>query len=233
LGPQRARAVAAADERALQVRQHAGQHRPGPDGIEVARLEAGLGPVHRGEQLLAARPVEHGLVEGVDEAVGVAGAHQEMARHPHALQRHARPPADLDEEDGQRDGDAPAAVQDLVEQRVRRVGVVLGVAPEVLVAEQVLREGVHAGPGAGGQLVQPGDLRVDVEVVAGVRRDEQGSQVEPASRFRAAHQLGEPVGDVHFPAGYRRGPGSRPPSPLPCPPCSPVPTWLRPPTSPP
>jgi hypothetical protein len=34
--------------------------------------------------------------------------------------------------------------------------------------------------------------------------DQQGPQIELASLLRTAHQLGEPVGDVHFGSGYRR-----------------------------
>src|SRR5829696_9580505 len=50
---------------------------------------------------------------------------------------------------------------------------------------------------AGSELGEAVELGVDIQVTAGMGGDEQGPHVEPASLLRAAHQFGEPVGDVH------------------------------------
>ena len=72
LRPQRAGPVAPAHERALQVGEHAGHARPAGRPARGSAARSGPSARARGEQLLAARPVEQRLVEGVDEQVGVA-----------------------------------------------------------------------------------------------------------------------------------------------------------------
>jgi hypothetical protein len=155
--------------------------------------------VQRAEQLLAALPVEHRLVERVDEHVGVnRRSHHEVPRQPHAQQLDTHPAGDLDEHHRQRDGDAPPAVQHRVEQRVARVAVVRVVADETDVVEQVGCHRVERGcRHTLRQRVEPGELFVDVQVAPGMGSDEECPHVEPASLLRPAHQLGEPVGDVH------------------------------------
>jgi hypothetical protein len=57
------------------------------------------------------------------------------------------------------------------------------------------RQGAVGAPGGDG--VEARQLVIDVEVAARVGRDQQRPQVEPAPLVRTAHQLGEPVCDVH------------------------------------
>ena len=128
----------------------------------------------------------------------------------------AAAPSHLDEHHGQGDGDAAAPIEHHVEQRVPRVAVVVVVAREPEVVEQV---GGHARQGAvgapGGEGVEARQLVVDVEVAPRVGRDQQRPQVELAPLVRAAHELGKPVRDVHCCSRYRRR--IRPPAAVRCP----------------
>ena len=66
--------------------------------------------------------------------------HEKVAREVHAVQPESGAPSDLHVDDGQRDGNAGATVEHLVEAAVARVLVLIAVADEPLVGEQVLIE---------------------------------------------------------------------------------------------
>jgi hypothetical protein len=105
-----------------------------------------------------------------------------VGREAYAVDRQSEPAADLDQDQGERDREAEAPVENLVEKAVAGIVVLLGVSPESLLLEEKLANAVKAaervlprtsGPGGGGQAVQPTEVRLDVQV--GVLRsgDEQ------------------------------------------------------------
>jgi len=121
--------------------------------------------------------------------------------HPDGVE--ADPAGDLQVHDAQGDRDAEATVEDLVEVRVPRVVVVRLVPAEPLVPEEMTvhgldpcgewRRGVDA-PGEGGREgVEPGEVRVDVEVGVRVEGDQEARLPEVDGCLGAAHRAGEPI----------------------------------------
>lgn len=105
------------------------------------------------------------------------------------MDRQPDPPADLDQEQAERDRDAEAPVENLVEKAVSRIVIFLDVSAESLLLEEKLADAMKAaervlprtsGPGGGGKAIQPAEVRPDVQV--GVLRsgDEQrgGRQID-------------------------------------------------------
>ncbi len=126
----------ALEVRALQVVEHAQQDRPRARSARgTPARTATSGPVQRGEDLATALDVEHAPgVEGIDEDVGlVVDAHEEVAGHARRRAARARC-AGRPRSSGCSSviGMPEPPVDDVVEQRVARVGVVLDVAREAL-----------------------------------------------------------------------------------------------------
>ena len=137
-------------------------------------------------------------------------AHQEVTGKVHPLHAHAGAPAHLDVDQRQRDGDARLLVEHLVEAAVPRVVVVLAVAGEPQLVEQVLVERIDprtergvearvAGDAVGRgnpHLVDSIEIRLRIEVRV----------FEPRDQERRRGQIGSgPVGRVHDPFGERAG----------------------------
>ena len=68
-----------------------------------------------------------------------------MAREGHAFERQPDAPADLQVQNRQRDGNAGASVQHLVEEAVARIVVLLFVAAETEFAEEIVVEPADDG----------------------------------------------------------------------------------------
>src|SRR5512140_1168243 len=169
-----------------QVLQHAHQDLPRLRGAEHARIEADLVAHRRREALLQLRHAEElAAVERIDHQLAVAQLHlaEEVAGKSHAL--HAQPAAlaPLHVDDAERERDAEAAVQHLVEVAVERVVVVVAVAGKSLLVEQPGVEAPHAtlrarargeaGENARRQLVEAAQVRGLVEVGILLARDRQ------------------------------------------------------------
>src|SRR5262249_9498929 len=116
-------------------------------------------PVRLGQ---GAQPLEQRVVvddgataEAIDEERTLRswGTDQEVARKSDSIQGDAEAPADLDGDDGERDGDSRAAFEDVVQEAVARVVVVVPVAAEAPFPEEVAGEEARGGVGsaAGGQ----------------------------------------------------------------------------------
>src|SRR5262249_61950049 len=75
------------------------------------------------------------------EQVGCPGdAHQEVTGEADPVELDTEPAADLDGEDGQRDRDPGAAVEDVVQEAVARVVVVRAIAPKAALLEEIPHE---------------------------------------------------------------------------------------------
>ena len=148
------------------------------------------------EHVVAALPVEQlAAPERVDEDLGVDPvAEEEVAGQADAGDGHADPATHLHGEHGQRDGDAQVAVEHVVEVAVGGVVVVVLVADEALVDEEVVQEAVERGRAAAcGEVVQPRQEVVGVDAGVGVGREHGPGQVEGHLGVGAADQVGEVV----------------------------------------
>jgi hypothetical protein len=113
-------------------------------------------------------------------------SHDEVGREADAVDRQAEPPADLDQDQGERDRDAEAPVENLVKKAVSRIVVFLGVSAESLLLEEKLAHAVKAaervlpqasGPNGGGEAVQPEEVRLDVQIgILGSGDEQRGSR---------------------------------------------------------
>lgn len=177
----------------LEIVQHPDEELPLADRGEMLLLKDD-GPAHRpGHDLLASLGSQDGpAVERVQQDPAPLfrlKSHDEVGREADAVDRQPDPPADLDQEQAERDRDAEAPVENLVEKAVSRIVVLLDVSAESLLLEEKLANAVKAaervlprtsGPGGGGEAVQPAEVRPDVQV--GVLRsgDEQrgGRQID-------------------------------------------------------
>ena len=96
----------------------------------------------------------------------VVDADEEVTGHPDAVQPEPDPPPDLDHQDAQRDRDPEPAVDDVVEQRVARVRVVVGVArrsPSVTNSASASAAGVRCRDASARDLVEPHEPLVEVQ----------------------------------------------------------------------
>src|SRR5207244_4540775 len=103
------------------------------------------GAVEGVEAPLAPGLVEHHAAgERVEEGPWLAGRpDEEVPRHADAGQGQAEPAPDLDGDDGEGDRQTRAARDDLVEERVARVVVVVGVPDEAEVGEEMAPQPVE------------------------------------------------------------------------------------------
>ena len=144
-------------------------------------------------------------MEGVDEegAGGHLHAHDEVPRQPHALDLEPGPARDLHVDGRQRDRDAGLPVEDVAEVAVARVVVLLGVAAEALLLEQVAVEGhdrplrarllLEAAAQGDAHLVEADEVGPHVEALVLLRRDEQGRLGEVHLPVRAGEYLFETI----------------------------------------
>lgn len=107
-------------------------------------------------------------------------------------------PADLNQDERERDGDAEAPVQDFVEEAVPRVVVLLGVSPEPLLLEQELAQAMKAAErvallntGGRGQAVESLQVLLDVQVRILSLGDEERREREVNLRLGAPDGSGE------------------------------------------
>lgn len=144
-------AGAPAPERHRQVVEHALDDRTTRNRVEVALVEGHIGPVDRTEAGEAGVGADaHTGVVGIDEATGIAAfAHEEMAGKADPVELDTEPAADLDQHDRQGDRHADPPPQDLVQVAVAGIVVVVPVADEAMVDEDVANEPFHRGVRAG------------------------------------------------------------------------------------
>ena len=154
------------------------------DRFEVAHIERDAGT-----QLLEERAATVGVqhqpaVEGIEVGPG-SGTDEEVPGHAHAVERDVETPADLDEHHAQRDRDAHAASQHLVEVRVAWIAVVGPVPGEGAADRGVTEQGsrdrlgvvrVRRREGFGEPIDGP-ELGVDVDGMV-VCCDQQRREIE-------------------------------------------------------
>ena len=183
---QRAVLVLVAKIDGLEVAQDALEHVLAPAGTQHSRLELHVAVEDAVEAVLAVFLGEQGAaVERVDEqrARGSVHPHHEVSGQADALHLEAGAARDFHEDGGQRDRDARATVEHLVEVAVARVVVALRVAAEALLLEQVVVEGhdralgsrfvVEPPPQRYAHLVQPRQVGTDVQIGVLLRSHEQ------------------------------------------------------------
>ena len=121
---------------------------------------------------------------GIRPVVGVGeAAHQEVAREVHALDGEAGAAGDVDEDQRERDGNARAPGEHVVEQRVARVVVLVVVAGESQLAVDELGDDPQA------HAPRRGAAEADLEMVAG-----RGAHLLelPQKRGRVQVRIGDP-----------------------------------------
>ncbi len=93
-------------------------------------------------------PEDGAAVERVDHdrPVGILDAHQEMARKTNAAGADSGAPRDLDVDHRERDGDADAPREDVVEKRVLGFVIVLSVSAKAAREPEVVAEGARLRP---------------------------------------------------------------------------------------
>src|SRR4029453_18703343 len=168
-----------------------------------------------GHELAAGLGGEDGAaVEGIEENGRVVEPHagDEVPGESDALHRKVEPAPYLDQDQGQRDRDAHAAVEHVREEAVAGVEVVGAVALEALLFEQVLAEPVEALHRAGrapGALDGVGELVKVPEIPRGV----QLRVLDAAQRDGGAGEADVPVGavDLRRPRLERRVSGHQQP----------------------
>ena len=195
----------------LQVAEHAGEHVPLADGGEVliAPSLVGVGEVAEALDAFLAGE-QQPAVEGVDEEARFLGvAHEEVAGQSDALHGHAGAPPHLHVDQGERDRDADAPLQHLVDVAVTGVVVVALVAGEAEVVEEEVAEGVGGAEGGIAvdgarrgprQRVEEPNLASEVEIGVFGGGEEQrrlaeidlgvGARprsIQPVKNFRAVH----------------------------------------------
>ena len=197
-------------------------------GSRTLCVELGLGADVLLAQLLAIVVIQQGAtVEGIHDQEGLAGmrrpsevrrnAKQEVSGEVDALRLQAGAPCHLQVNDRERDGDARAPVQHLVEKAVARIVVVLAVPAEphlvveVLVQDPhgILRgvDGVDARRGLCTHLLDRPKVGLGVERRILDSRDRQNGRREVATRpgHRAAQITGHPGGPRTEVQGQRHG----------------------------
>ena len=88
---------------------------------------------------------QYAAVEGVYvQVLDLPVSHEEVPGHPDSQQRHLETPADLHVNDGEGYGNAHAPFENLVEVAVAGVVVVVRVAPETYIVEEMLADYVDA-----------------------------------------------------------------------------------------
>ena len=187
----------ALDQRALEVRQHAIEDRNRPNGCKEGWAEP-----RRVLELSKARDAtfvveRDSAVEGVVPTIRT-DSDQEMTGHADAVQFDAATTPELDHEHRERDGDPEPAIEDDVEVRVVRVGIVDGVSRVSEFGEQFVRERIGLlRIERRGKRVELRATLVDVEVGTRVGGDEETRFVESDVRLRAMQKIGESLGWVH------------------------------------
>ncbi len=134
-------------------------------------------------------------LERVEEVphLAVGHGHDEMPREADALGLDLRTLGEVQEQGGERDRDAEAAVHHVVQEAVPRVVILILIALHAEVAEQEAREGVAALDAAGvppyvvreglGPLVQPGQIARGFEVaIRDLARDQERGDGQPRPR---------------------------------------------------
>ena len=165
-------------------------------------MEPGAGAVEGSEPRLAGGGRDPGaVVERVDEAVGVVEfTHQEVARHADADQIEAEAAADLDDHHCERDGHPHPAAQHLVEVAVARVVVVIAVAGEPFLPEEVPDQRVDGAVGTGvGERVERGEAGGDIDGGPGSGRREQQQRLVEPDPVVVSQQCGQTIGGSHGP----------------------------------
>src|SRR5581483_388997 len=137
-------------------------------------------------------------------------AHEEVARHADADDRHPDAPADLDGDDAERDRDAEPALDHGVEEGIARVVVVVPVAREAFGHEEVVDDSGERSVGTSlSDLVDAVDGTANVETGLGVCGYQQRELVEVDRWLRALHESGEASGQVHTATVATAGRASR------------------------
>jgi hypothetical protein len=139
---------------------------------------------------------DRAAVERVDEHSPVHSIpQQEVTRKVHGCERHAAAPTDLERQHRQRDGQASAAVEDLVEIGVARVVVVVAFAVEALVDEEEAEQTVERRWATSGrQVVEATQLGGDIDIGIAVGGDDEEGGVEGHLWGGTGDQAGPGVG---------------------------------------
>ena len=143
---ERARPVGAARVDVFQIAQHARQDVPSAYRLEHRRLQLDRLAVDLFEAGTDVVEVEdRAAVERIDYQLAtlVDGLDQEVRRKRDAEEVEPGAPADLEVNQRERDRDAEAAFQHVVEKRVARVGVVVAIARKAGPHEQEVRQRLH------------------------------------------------------------------------------------------
>src|SRR5215472_11825364 len=195
--------VLAAPVGALEVGEHARKELAARHGDVVLGSERHLASQHAAHQSLAILRGEQGAaVEGVEEDLRVAQTRprDEMAGQPDALDGEAEALAHLHEDEAQGDGNTLAAVEHVVEEAVARIVVVVAVAREALLHEEILAQAMEASELVGGaaravdsagEAVQALEVGVGIEAWVLPARDGEGGSAEIDAAVGPRHQLGE------------------------------------------
>ena len=184
----------------MKVVEHSLQDLAAGDGGQVglgARPAEGHA-AQAGEQLFAVEARALLKRIDVDRLLGLAAAHNEVAREADAIAAQAHALGDLHVDQRERDGDAGTALHHAVQVAIFGRGVFASVPVEAVLDEQPVGNGV-------GQLAR-------VETVADGFADSFADQVELRSRAMLVHGMAAEGGDCHRPAEQVNvlvGPGDR------------------------
>ena len=127
----------------LQVAQHADQDVPRADRLQVLRRNLDRLAVDLGQartNLIEGQ--NRAIIKRIDDelAAFIDCLDQEMSREADAKEAQAEAAANFEVKNGERDWNAPAAIEDFIQKRVARVGVFLAIALEALLLEQKMRQ---------------------------------------------------------------------------------------------
>ncbi len=188
----------------LEIVQHPGEEVPLADRREMLLLKRDRSAKRPGHELLTAFGSEDGpTIERIQQhpaSLWRLESHDEVSREADAVDGQLQPPADLDQDQRERDGDAEAAVEDVIEEAVPRIVILLAVSPEALLLEKKLAQAMEPtegialrapGPGIGGEPVQATKVRPDVQVWVLRLGDQQRRSRQIDLRLRPLNRDGE------------------------------------------
>src|SRR6266542_511558 len=202
-GPYHAVPFLALPEGALEIAEHARQELPARHRRIVLGQERHRASHYAPHELLAFLGSHEGAsVEGVEENLRIIEPRprDEVARQPYALDGEAETLAHLHEHQAQRDGNALAPVQHVVQEAVARIVELVAIAGETLLHEEVFAKAVQAPEGVGGaagavhgagQTVQTLQVGVGVEPRILPAGDGQGGPPQIEAAVTPRDQLGE------------------------------------------
>src|SRR6266536_4281961 len=119
--------------------------------LRLASIRASSCRCDTGAKCSALSSQQRPRIEGVEQDLRIAESRSrdEMTRQPYAFHGEPETLTHFHQHEAQRDRDALSPVEDLVEKAVARVVVVLAVAREALLHEEVLAQAVEAADGIG------------------------------------------------------------------------------------